>query len=402
MMTGPRRSVVAALLGAAILTPALDAGQPADSATPSPEAAQARIEGRQVPSRQGYDPFALAELMERFHVPGVSVAVIHDFRIHWAKGYGVADIASGDPVTPGTRFQAASISKPVTAVAIVRLVQQRTLDLDDDVNTYLRSWKVPGNRFTSNRPVTLRALLSHTSGAGDGFGFPGYLPSEPRPSVPQILAGDGPSNVGPVFWERPPGGAQKYSGGGTTIVQLALTETLGRPFPDLMRELVLEPFGMRDSAYEQPLSAERDRTAARAHDGRGRAREAKWHVYPELAAAGLWTTSSDLARFGIEVQQALRRQSTLLGYPTVLELVSPVGTGPFAVGFSIERRGEGWYFGHGGSNWGFQCDLLLHRSKGYGVAVMTNADSGRAVINEVEARVAAAYGWDSLDKPVPR
>jgi CubicO group peptidase (beta-lactamase class C family) len=373
------------------------------SAHDDPVAAiQARIEGQQAPDRKGLDAFTIDQLMKRFQVPGVGVAVIHDLQIHWEKGYGVADVATGAPVAPDTVFQAASISKPVTAVATMRLVQRGKLDLDANVEGYLRSWKVPDSEFTRGHPVTLRSLLSHTSGTGDGFGFPGYHPSAPLPSVPDILAGRPPSNVGPVFWERPPLTAQKYSGGGTLIVQLALTDSQGEPFSELMRRLVLEPFGMRNSAYEQPPSSERDQRAARAHDGHGQAMDAKWHVYPELAAAGLWTTPGDLARLALEVQKALQGRSSFLTRATALELVSPVGTGSFAVGFSVERRGQGWYFMHGGSNWGFQCDLLAHRLKGYGVVVMANSDGARPLIDEIEARVASAYGWDSLDKPVPR
>ena len=362
----------------------------------------ARIEAAQVPDRQGYDGLTLAQLMERFRVPGVSIAVIKDFQIHWTKQYGVADVTNNAPLNAETLFQAASISKPVTAVAAARLKQQGVIDFDTDVNTYLKSWKVPETEFTRGRPVTLRALFSHTSGTGDGFGFPGYHPDAPRPTVPQILNGEKPSNVGKVLWERAPFTAQKYSGGGTTIVQLALTEKTGKAFPDLLRELVLEPFGMTSSAFEQPLSPARDKNATRAHNGRGTAMDAKWHVYPELAAAGLWTTPTDLAKLGIEVQKALHGRSKLLTREAALELVAPVGTGPFAVGFSVERRGEGWYFMHGGGNWGFACNLVLHRLKGYGFAIMTNADSGGAVMRELEARIAAAYNWDSLDKPVPR
>jgi len=362
----------------------------------------ARIEGPQSPDRQGYDGLTIQQLMERFHVPGVSIALIQNFQVVWTKTYGVADTATNAPVTPDTVFQAASISKPVTASAAVRLMQQGTLSLDANVNDYLKSWHVPENEFTRATPVTLRALLSHTSGTGDGFGFPGYQPDAPRPTVPEILDGKPPSNVGRVFWERPPFTAQKYSGGGTVIVQLALTEKVGKPFPELMRELVLEPIGMKNSAYEQPLSAARDGNAARAHNGRGQAMDTKWHVYPELAAAGLWTTPTDLAKFAIEIQKALQGKSSFLSHGAALEMVSPVGTGPFAVGFSVERRGEGWYFMHGGSNWGFQCSLIAHRLKGYGLAIMTNSDSGGALIREIEARVAAAYNWDSLDKQVPR
>jgi len=375
----------------------------APAADTSPAAMMARIEGAQIPDRQGFDNLTLAQLMTRLRVPGVSIAVIKDFEIHWAKGYGIADVTSGATVTPETMFQAASISKPTAAMGVMRLVQDGKLSLDTDINTYLTSWKLPASDHTRERPVTLRALLSHTSGLGDGFGFPGYHPQTPLPSVVQILNGEKPSNTGKVLMERAPFTAFKYSGGGVTIVQLALTDITGRAFPELMRSLVLDPIGMRNSGFEQPLSAERDRQAARAHNGRGAAMDAKWHVYPELEAAGLWTTPSDLARLAIELQNALQGKSNrVLSSASAREMVSPVGMGDFAVGFGLRKVGEGWYFAHGGSNWGFQCDLMAHVRKGYGVAVMTNADSGGAVLNEIRNRVAAAYGWDSLDKPVPR
>jgi len=335
-------------------------------------------------------------------VPGVSISVIKDFQIYWSKGYGQADVTTKSPVRSDTMFQAASISKPVTAFAVMRLVDAGKLSLDEDVNRYLKSWKLPENEFTRGRPVTLRALLSHTSGTGDGFGFPGYQPSAERPSLVQILNGEKPSNVGPVFWERPPFTAFKYSGGGTVVVQLLLTDTLAKPFHEILHELVLEPVGMTNSTYEQPLPPQRAANAARAHNGRGREMDAKWHVYPEQAPAGLWTTPTDLAKLAIELQKALRGESKLLSRASAQEMVTPVGTGPYAVGFAIERRNEGWYFGHGGSNWGFQCNLLAHRLKGYGFVVMTNSDSGGGLNAEVETRIAAAYGWDSLDKPVPR
>jgi CubicO group peptidase (beta-lactamase class C family) len=369
----------------------------------SPAAMMARIEGAQSPNRQGLDPLTLQQLMERFHVPGVSVAVIRDFEIHWAKGYGVADIESGAQVDADALFQAASISKPVTAMAALRAVQDGRFSLDADINTILKSWKLPAGEFTRRQAVTPRALMSHTSGLGDGFGFPGYHPSAARPTIVEILNGSKPSNVGPVLMEREPFTAAKYSGGGVIMMQLALMDALGKPFPEIMQSLVLGPIGMTHSAFEQPLSPERDRHATRAHNGGGRAMDIKWHVYPELAAAGLWTTPTDLAKFAIEIQKAsLGRSAGVLNQSTVREMVTPVGVGDFAVGLAISKKGEGWYFAHGGSNWGFQCDLLAHRLKGYGVAIMTNSDSGRPVINAIEDRVAAAYGWDSLDKPVLR
>jgi CubicO group peptidase (beta-lactamase class C family) len=370
---------------------------------PSSAARMTRIEGPQSPDRQGLDRLTLQQVMERFRVPGVSVAVIKDFKIDWAKGYGVADVESGMRVDADTIFQAASISKPVAAMAAVRAAQDGRFGLDQDINAILKSWTLPESEFTRGHPVTPRALMSHTSGLGDGFGFPGYHPSAPRPSLVEILNGSKPSNVGAVLMERPPFTAEKYSGGGVTLMQLAMVDALGRPYPEIMQSLVLGPIGMTNSSYEQPLSAARDLHAARAHSGRGLAMDTKWHVYPELAAAGLWTTPTDLAKFAIEVQRtALGRSTRVLTRASVLEMLTPVGVGDYAVGFAITKKGEGWYFAHGGSNWGFQCSVIAHRVKGYGVAIMTNGDAGRPVINEIEARVAAAYGWDSLDKPVLR
>lgn len=363
----------------------------------------ARIEAAQSPDRQGFDALRLVEVMERLRVPGMSVAVVKDRQIHWAKAYGVADAATGRAVETTTRFQAASISKPVTAMAAVRLAQDRRLDLDADVNTYLRSWKVPPSDLTTTQPVTARSLFSHTSGSDDGFGFPGYDPAAPRPTLPQILNGQAPSNVGVVRFTRPPYQGYKYSGGGTVIMQLALTELTGQPFAELLQRTVLDPLGMTESSFAQPPPAAVSARLAHAHDGQGRAMSAPWHVYPEQAAAGLWTTPTDLARFVIEVQTAVRGPAgKVLSRPAALEMTSPVGTGPYGVGLSIEKDGEGWYFSHGGSNWGFQCHLIGHLRKGYGVAIMTNGDRGQALIAEVERRLAEAYNWDSLHKPLVR
>jgi len=362
----------------------------------------AQIEGAQ-PGTGDDAALTLADLMSKYHVPGVSVAVIKDSRVHWSKGYGLADVVTGARVETDTLFQAASISKPVAAMAVLKAVQDGRFSLDDDINAIVRSWKLPTGDFTRERPVTPRALLSHTSGLGDGFGFPGYHPSAPLPTLVQILDGQPPSNVGPVRMERPPLTAMKYSGGGVTLMQLAMTEVFARPFPDLMQELVLGPIGMSNSRYEQPLAPPFDAHAARAHDREGKARDAKWHVYPELEAAGLWTTPGDLAKFAIEVQLAAAGKSNrVLSRALAQEMVTPVGVGDYGVGLAIVKIGEGWYFAHGGSNWGFQCSLRAHRLKGYGVAIMTNGDAGAPVIREIQNRVAAAYHWDSLDKPVPR
>ena len=391
-------STRALVTAAAMLTPAASLAQDRDPAT-----IIARIEAAQTPNRQGWDGLTLQELMQRFRVPGMSIAVIRDGRIHWAKGYGVADVETGQRVDTGTVFQAASISKPVFAMGVVKLAQDGRISLDADVNTYLKSWRVPESDLTRTQPVTLRSLLSHTSGATDGFGFPGYDPAVQRPTLVQILNGGPPSNVGPVKFGRPPYAGFQYSGGGLTLAQLAIEDVTGRPFADFMRETVLVPAGMGNSSYEQPISATLTPRAARAHNGGGRRMGAPWHVYPEQAAAGLWTTPSDLARFAIEVQRTIRGpKGAVLTQAFGRELIAPTGAGDYAVGLAIQKEGQGWYFSHGGSNWGYQCNVYAHVRKGYGVAIMTNGDAGGIVIREIQARIAAAYDWDSLDKPIPR
>ena len=356
------------------------------------------------PLRQGPLPDdVVGALMKKIEVPGVSIAVIKDFAIHWAKGYGVADLETGTPVTADTMFQAASISKPVAAMVSLRAVQEGAFTLDQDINTILKSWKLPVGGHTKDRPVTPRGLLSHTSGTGDGFGFPGYAVGAPLPTLQQILDGVAPSNRRAVRLERAPMTGFKYSGGGSVMQQLALQDAVGRPFPTLARDWVLGPIGMINSTYEQPLPRAREAQAARAHSRTGARMGDPWHVYPELAAAGLWTTPTDLAKFLIEVQTTLAgRSARVLTRETMIEMVTPVGVGPYAVGFAMEKQGEGWYFGHGGSNWGFQCTMTAHRLKGYGAVVMTNGDAGGALARQIVQMIQAAYAWDVLDKPIPR
>jgi CubicO group peptidase (beta-lactamase class C family) len=309
----------------------------------------------------------------------------------WAKAYGIADRSTGRIADTETLFQAASISKPVTATAVHRMVESGALDLDAPVNTYLESWKLPENELTRTTPVTLRMLLSHTGGTTVS-GFPGYEPGDAVPTLQQVLDGSGPANTAAIRVDIPPGETVRYSGGGTTIVQQMLIDTVGKPFPELMQEMVLGPAGMARSAFDQPLSADRAQNAAKAHQGRDGS-DSNSHTYPELAAAGLWTTPSDLARFAIAIQRSVRGDvGALISRDTAQRMLTPV-QGDAALGlFRLNRRGEA-YFGHNGGNYGFRCRLLFHPDGGYGAAVMTNGSSGGELVDEVYNAVARVYGW---------
>jgi CubicO group peptidase (beta-lactamase class C family) len=350
------------------------------------------------------EPSVVQKLMQESNVPGVSIAIINDFKIVATYAYGLADVETAAPVTTETMFQAASISKPVAAMVSLKAVQDGRFSLDQDINTILKSWKLPEGPFTKEHHVTPRSLMSHTSGTGDAFGFPGYAPGATLPSVLQILDGvQPPSNLRAVRLERAPLTGYEYSGGGVMIQQLALTDAVGKSFADTAREWVLAPIGMTNSTFEQPLAPHREKQAARAHDRVGARMGDAWHIYPEQAAAGLWTTPTDLAKFAIEVQLSLLGKSNrVLSQTMVQEMVTPVGVGPFAVGFQIGKEGEGWYFSHGGGNWGFRCDLVAHRVKGYGAVIMTNGDSGGALFQQLRRLIQQEYGWDALDAPIPR
>ena len=343
--------------------------------------------------------WTLAEQMTAHHVPGVSIAVIDSGRIVWARAFGVKEAGTADSVTPLTLFQAASISKPVAATAMLRLVEQGKLSLDENVNSYLTSWKLPDNKFTAQEKATLRRIVSHNAGL-TVHGFPGYAVGEAIPTVPQILNGERPANTAPVRVDTFPGAISNYSGGGITIEQLVLLEVTARPFPALLKELVLDPVGMTRSTYEQPLPEARRAEAASAHNQRGEVIKGKWHIYPEMAAAGLWTTPTDLATWALEIAAARAgRSSKVLSQGMATQMLTAQKE-PFGLGPSLGGSGRGFHFGHGGSNEGFRCELIMFPEVGKGAAVMTNADDGSVVVNEIFMALAAEYGWPDYGQQV--
>jgi CubicO group peptidase (beta-lactamase class C family) len=337
----------------------------------------------------------LEERMRVFNVPGVSIAVVNGGRIEWAKGYGVA--RAGDPrlVDTATLFQAASISKPVAAIAALRLVEQGRLALDEDVNVRLTSWKVPPGDSALGGSVTLRRLLSHNAGL-TVHGFPGYARGVPVPTAVQVLDGAPPANTAPVRVDLVPGTRWRYSGGGYTVVQQLLSDVAARPFAALMEEMVLRPSGMRGSTYEQPLPDAYAGRAAHAHTRQGTPVAGDWHTYPEQAAAGLWTTPSDLARMMLAVQRAAAGSPGEILTPAMARDMLSVQAGEYGLGFGLRHTGATRTFAHGGSNRGFRAMFAGFVEAGQGAVVMTNADLGSALIEEILRAVATTYGWSDF------
>jgi CubicO group peptidase (beta-lactamase class C family) len=332
---------------------------------------------------------SLTDRMAELKVPGVSIAVIHQGRIDWARGYGVTT-SGGPPVTEKSLFQAASISKPVFALAVLHLVDEGKLKLDSNVNDYLKSWKLPDNEFTATEKVTLRRLLSHSAGL-TVHGFRGYAAGEKVPTTVQVLDGAAPANSAPIRVDIVPGTQQRYSGGGYTLAQLVLTDVTGTYLPRLMQDSVLKPLGMKLSTFEQPLPAKRIPEVAMPHRGDGRPVEGGPHTYPEMAAAGLWTTPTDLAHYALGVREALAGKSKVISAATARAMLTPViknhGIGP-GLGGSTSRK----YFTHNGGNEGYRCALVAYED-GEGAVVMTNGDRGGELMYEVMRTIAHVYQW---------
>ena len=359
----------------------------------------------------------LLERMQAEVIPGVSIAVIDGGELAWAGGFGVLEAGSDlsvapTPITTETMFQACSISKPVAAIGALTLVQKGKLELDADVNEKLISWKVPENKFTKEQKVTLRRLLTHTAGLTVS-GFMGYAADEPVPTLAQILDGLAPANSDPIRVDTVPGTQWRYSGGGFTVLQQLLMDVTGKPFPEFMQEAVLQKLGMKHSTFEQPLPVDMSAQAARAHWENGRKVTGNWFTYPEMAAAGLWTTPSDLARLAIEIQRSKAgERNRVLSKEMADEMLTgqmpdfPAKIVSERYGREILNQGLGFRlegmqgsasarFSHHGDNEGYCCFMVAYceREAGQGAVVMTNSENGFWFIQEIVEQIAKTYGW---------
>ncbi len=354
----------------------------------------------------GDSPTQRMNILDRMafhHVPGASVAVIRHGNIAWVGTYGVRQ-TDGPLVTESTLFDVGSISKPVTAVGVLRLVQDGKINLDQDVNFYLKRWKVPQNQWTSQRSVTVRMLLNHTAGFGDSAGQV-YTPSK-MPTLLQLLDGQMPATNAPVQVLMLPGSKFEYSNNGYLVLQLLVEDVTGKPFAEAMKDLVLNPLGMHHSTFNVPLSGEAAKNAASAF-GRGQktGMPPEQFVIPNLAAGGLWSTAADLARFAIEIQAAYSgKHSKILNQKSARSMLAPGPGFPFDAQGAIYRGQEHWglgielagkpahpFFDHGGAAI-YDSYMLMYLS-GDGIVVTTNDTHGFSVTYELLQSAASVYGW---------
>src|SRR2546423_872850 len=337
------------------------------------------------------DTFVTTQMARR-HVPGLSLAIIQDGSIVETRAYGVTERGGSVAVTPSTLFQAGSISKSVAALGTLHLVEQGKLSLDSDVNATLTTWKVPTNSF--GKPVTLRGILSHSAGL-TVHGFPGYAVDAKVPTLVQVLDGTSPANTPAIRVDIAPGSQWRYSGGGYTVMQQMVLDVTGQSFPEFMRQTVLAPIGMTRSSYEQPLPPEMAATTATGHYGDRTTVKGRWHVYPEMAAAGLWTTPTDLARFAIEVQQAYAGKSSRVISPTMARPMLTQQKDQDGLGVFLIGAGHALLFTHNGRDEGFDAALTASAETGQGLAIMINANDNSRMGQRIMNFVANKYHWSA-------
>lgn len=347
---------------------------------------------------EGDVTWTIEERMEHYGVPGVSIAVIHKGEIAWAKGFGVMDKESQAPVTSETLFQASALSIPVSAYGALRMVEAGKVELDENINSYLKSWKLPDSEFTRKKKATIRNILNHSAGI-TLHATPGYSSSSKRPTLIEVLSGTSPAINEPIAVNREPDVSYYISYTGYGIIQQMMVDMEGKPFSEIIYDLVLQPLAMTNSTFSLSLSQEQLAKAATAYEQDGAMVEGKRFVHPVSAGRGLWTTPTDLAKFLIHVQQTLKgnRDHGLSQEMTRLMVTphseSSYGPGAdYGLGFQLVNKKE-VYLRHWGWNRGYYSEFMVNREGDYGVVVMTN-NTFPAFNAEVIRAVARTYGWD--------
>lgn len=336
--------------------------------------------------------FNINERLKESNIPALSVAFVSNGKVEWARAYGMADRSQNRANTTETLFLAGSISKPIAALRAHQLVEEGKLSLDGNVNNYLSSWKLPDNEFTAQEKVTLRRILNHTAGL-TVWGFPGYDKGDKIPTVQEVL--DGKGNTDSVRVYKEPGKSWMYSGGGYTIMQLMVEEASGTTFPKTMQTNILDKMNMRNSTFENPLPEKYHSIAATGYRGNGQEVEGKWPIYTEMAAAGLWTTPSQLIQYAIEVQKINSSEKDgILKYNTVKEMLTPGmndhGLGPQAGKIT---------FGHGGADEGFRANMVAWKDSQHAVVVMVNSDNG-SIMQELLLAIAKEYDLPGVEADI--
>ena len=356
---------------------------------------------------KGFKGWNIIDRMKYYKVPGLSIAIIKDYKIDWAKSYGLADTINKTPVTTETMFSAGSISKFLMAVTALKMVDSGQIELEKPINNYLTTWKIAENDFTKTTPITLRMLLSHSAGTSQTSYF-GFTPTQPLPTIMEILSGAKISETRPVVVNSEPNKEFRYSGGGSMIAQLALMDVSKKSFSNLTQEIIFDKLGMNNSTFIQPVPAKFAKQISWAYS------YASWfkgmpYVYPQQAAAGLYTTPTDLAKFFIDIQKSYLGKGEILSQAVTKKMLMPqqnvsdgtykeqIGIGPFLIQRTDNKDPRGVFFEFTGVNAGFLAYGMASVEGGNGVIVMLNSgDNQNGIGKEIRRAVAKVYNWTNF------
>lgn len=336
--------------------------------------------------------WSLPQRMAQLNVPGVAVAVIVDGKVTAAAGYGVLQAGGESRVDADTLFNVGSISKIATAAISLRLVAQGKLELDRDVNSYLKSWQIPPAAAGGGGKVSLRMLLSHTAGL-TVHGFPDFLPGEAVPTTLQSLDGKAPARNEPVRLQRPPGLLGDYSGGGTLVEQLLIEDVSGKALEQVAQRELAAALKLSRSTFASPLPAD-TRNVAKAHDSNGRpeALPRGWQTFPQQAPAGWWTTARELGELTAALIRSYQGRGDYLPQPLALQMMSEVAPSWHGLGPRLDGAGGTRVFHHGGSNDSYHAWMEGYPHSGAGFVILTNSARGAQLRGEIRNALSDAIG----------
>ncbi|BCW90727.1 D-aminopeptidase [Alphaproteobacteria bacterium SO-S41] len=337
--------------------------------------------------------WTMEERLAHYKCPATSVAAIKDGRLDWAAGFGLRGLEDPRPVNADTVYMLASCSKPICAMVVLQQVERGVVDLDVDVNKYLKRWQIPQNEFTAGETVTLRRMLSHTAGLSIN-GWPCIPQGGTLPTIYDILEGRPPSVHPAVVVNKKPGGTHRYSGGGFLLAEMLIEDQTGRKFDELADELIFGPLGMANTTFTHPLPERLRGNVAGGHRMDGSAIPGGWLISVDKGAGGLMGSAADYAKFQIACRDAwLGKPGAILTQSLAKEMMTRQGQSSFGIGWEMIGKGDTLRFNHGGSNDGYQCETDCYLESGDGGAVMTNAVSGILLFREVLNGLAGLYDW---------
>ena len=334
---------------------------------------------------------SISDRMVADNIPALSFAVINKGGIEWADIYKNANFPEVQNLTCSSIFQAASLSKPVTFLAALRMHSAGEMDLDKNIQDYLQNFVLPQGKQTAENPVTFRNIFSHTSGINPG-GYQGYARNLSMPSDLDILRGSEEVNTAAIEVSTRPNEKLAYSGGGYTLAELALQDIYNEEFSNIMRKWILEPAGMEHSEFTQPLPDSKSNQVAKGYTQSGEVIDGGWRNHPEQAAAGLWSNSIDMAKFLIEIYNAYQGKSSIFSQSDIKTILSHERDGHI-YGFIVNRAEDDIAITHYGGNEGYRTGMTISLTSGNGLVYLINSDNGGALGNELLLSASQVYKW---------